>query len=488
MPHAARAQTTITTDRVLTFGSLNDQFAFPILPYGGGSDVIFGGSYYGNFTLPRTGGGSFTLQHQGNGDVFFARMDIDTNAVDWVFTARGPQIQEAPELGALPDGTILASLGVSGATTIGAETTTPYSLSSVDGSFDPVLLAVEPGGLGFEWTEWISGPLTSLCREFAPGRGLDFFACVWGRGSLTFRTGQPDQFTHPETNKFFDGTIAKYRGDGSLAWVTANCGEREDFYSAVSRFADGHIVTVGKFSGTSKLACGRPSEATLTGAGDFDILTAEFDGDGELVWALAHGGTLGDDAFHVEALPSGDFLFAGNYSNGAGFQMADGSTRVLNTVGSATDTFIAKARRGDGRLLWVSALNSEGANYAQDLVYLPDAGLAATVSSFENTLSYLGFPFLESRGGSDMVVALFRVSDGGAIAAHQIGGTGNETASHLKLMNDGRLVLAGSFEGICIFGPPDATARTSNGGADGFLMTMRVETDLARRGEGLLVR
>src|SRR5262249_28345285 len=94
------------------------------------------------------------------------------------------------------------------------------------------------------------------------------------------------EITIPAEAAFF---IARYRADGSLAWLKSLTGASDAApVGTLAVGSDGSIVIGGVLKGTLTLGVGEPKEtrlaATLTGAPSGEIFLARLDDSGTLVW------------------------------------------------------------------------------------------------------------------------------------------------------------------------------------------------------------
>jgi hypothetical protein len=109
------------------------------------------------------------------------------------------------------------------------------------------------------------------------------------------------------------------------------------------------------------------------------------------------------------------------------------------------DAWVARVS-GTGRLEWVRQIGSSGPDGASTSA-VSKSGLIYTALSAGGAL-----PGATSRGGVDAAVVV-RYADGSLRLVSQVGGAGNEGASGIAAMPDGRIVVTGTTE-AGMFGAP----------------------------------
>ncbi len=263
-----------------------------------------------------------------------------------------------------------------------------------------------------------------------------------------------------------DGAVAKYRDDGSLAWVTNFGGTGADLPADIALTADGGVVVTGIFtSGT--LCAGRP--VTLVGARDAFLI--KFSATGTCLWAVAIGGASDvDEGRDVFVEPNGDILVTGAFAGTVDFDPSAGV--ALLTSRGGTDAFVARYS-ADGAYKGVAQFggleNDAGSSLTRtatgDVIV---GGEFAGTATFGNGGSPL---LLISAGESDFFLAQLAPSLGVQWAVRG-GGPGAEYLAHNSLLIEpgGTLVVAGMFSGTAdLDGSAGSALVVSQGGTDVFL-------------------
>lgn len=469
-----QAQQLNTVD-LLTFGGAADDSALSVDAYGGSHprDIVFGGSYLGPMSLPAPAGGTFVLPHGGQIDSFAAMYRPGNGYVDWRFVSTGALRQEGPGIHAMADGRIAFVTAVEGLSVIAPGEPEELTISSVDGSFDPVLCVLDEGGVMLAH-DWIFGPLTSLVRGFASAGDGTLTACVYGRGEMTVGFGTANAQTVTPTDDKFDTFVVRY--DASLVplWLRANGGADDDFYYAAATSIGSETVIAGQFKDTSIFSRGQFDSVTLSSAGDFDGHVGRYGSGGELRWARRFGGTGAENILSVTELPDGDAILCGLFSGSTVLPSAAGGSFILHSAGG-TDALVARVRISDGLFVWARSYGSGGDDAAQDCAVVPGtANRVVVAGSFRGVLREGTTTLLTSRGGSDVfAIALDTVNGARATPALQAGGTGNDVPAGATGLLNRRAAIVGSFSTGASFGslPPVAT----NGGTDGFVWTLALD-------------
>ena len=104
-------------------------------------------------------------------------------------------------------------------------------------------------------------------------------AYVTGRftGTVTFGSGEPNQTQLTSASaSFYDIFVAKYNGNGTLAWAKQAGSTSTDQGFGIAVDVLGNSYVTGSFSGTATFGLGDPNETQLTSAGSHDIFVGKF--------------------------------------------------------------------------------------------------------------------------------------------------------------------------------------------------------------------
>ena len=154
-------------------------------------------------------------------------------------------------------------------------------------SDDGLIARYRPDG-ALHWSKGIQGYYLARVAALPDGTFV-----VTGGGYLSsfgdaiFDAGGPNE-TRISSAHQGDVVIARYRGDGSLAWarrafLSSNTG-RYGYVKSMAGDADGGTVIGGVLGQSTTFAPGTPQEITLASQQNLDPFAAKFDGDGVLLW------------------------------------------------------------------------------------------------------------------------------------------------------------------------------------------------------------
>lgn len=247
-----------------------------------------------------------------------------------------------------------------------------------------------------------------------------------------------------------DVFVTRLAFDGTPLWTKAFGDAAAQRARALGAAPDDHVVLLAEIAGTPILD-GSP----LTTAGGTDLLVAELDDTGTLVWAKVFG-TAGDDlAGELAVDPAGNIIFtgtfAGAYDFGGGAVPGQGFVAKLDPTGShlASRGFISK-----------ETLSLED-------VALDETGNILIAGAFSGELD-VGPTTLASAGAEDVFVVKL-APDGGLSWARSFGGQEAEHATAVTTGESGAVMVTGFFAGSAMLG---GEALGPSQGEDLFLMRL----------------
>ncbi|MDF7810955.1 SBBP repeat-containing protein [Hymenobacter sp. YC55] len=128
-----------------------------------------------------------------------------------------------------------------------------------------------------------------------------------------------------------DGCLIKCSPQGTVQWVQSGAGPGSDGLHDISLDAAGNLCVVGHFSNTARF-----NSATLTSAGDTDILVASYNSLGQLHWLQQASGPAYNLGFNIGLDASGALYIMGSFTDTSVF----GSITI--TSKAPYEAFIAK--------------------------------------------------------------------------------------------------------------------------------------------------
>ncbi|MDQ3072479.1 MAG: hypothetical protein M3Q97_04335 [Bacteroidota bacterium] len=172
---------------------------------------------------------------------------------------------------------------------------------------------------------------------------LDYEGNIYITGKFAapadFDPGPGTATLSPVGNYNYDIFLAKYDNDGKYLWAI---GMGSIFYgdygTAIALDDMGNICITGTFVETADFDPGTGT-ANLTSAGDRDIFLAQYDADGNYLWAIGLGGSQDDGVSDVVVDERGNIYLTGGFQGSVDF---DPGADTAMLTGQYFDGFIAK--------------------------------------------------------------------------------------------------------------------------------------------------
>lgn len=309
---------------------------------------------------------------------------------------------------------------------------------------------------GLEWAKRAGGTGEEFATAVAAMPDGSFYLTGYFEETAVFGEGDPMRTVLTSVGGF-DGVVARYNANGTLAWARRFGGEGADQAMAVAPLSDGGCLVAGAFTGTITVQGATSNTVIPEPYGGLDILVIRYDSLGRPIWSRRAGGA-GDDVAHAIATMSDDsYYLAGVFTDVAGFGGSGSSLSILNAYGydeedEAThdnmDAFVARYTR-EGALRWVRGAGGPGTDAAYDLGVTAE-GRCLIAGSFENT-AYFGLGYalsqdVRSEGGSDLFAAQYNdLGDFRWVASG--GGPQDDIGSSVVAFEDGSCAVGGAFSG-----------------------------------------
>jgi hypothetical protein len=246
--------------------------------------------------------------------------------------------------------------------------------------------------------------------------------------------------------------VAKLSPAGTVAWAKTFSGPGTAQVQDLAVDRAGDLVVVGFFDETLDVGGN-----ALASAGMQDAFVAKLSAAGETLWAHSGGGVTTDSAEAVAINSKNDIVVTGYFRQQAAF----GDAEVLS-LGDKTDTLLATLRGTTGETVWAKRFGGTGydAGYA---VAVDDSDNLILGGTFDEAVLFGGGP-LQPEGDFDVVLGKYD-SGGNHIWSRRLGGEGNEAVAHIAVA--GHVILvSGDFEGRARFG---GEPLVSAGRHDGFI-------------------
>jgi hypothetical protein len=434
------------------FGIPGDALWFDPVGSAGGdyarSVVVADGSVYaaGWFTGTVNIGGQ-DVTSAGGTDGFVAKLDAANGNALWVVRLGGSGADVAHGVAVDAAGDVYVVGAFSGSMNAGGST-----LTSAGGN-DALVVKLAGGNGAHVWSRGFGGTGNDIARRVVVASTGVIMAGSFGSPSITFGGASLSNAGAGLGDVF----LARLAGaDGAHAWSVRAGGAMADEVNDLALAADGDVVAVGDFYGTTNLG-----GANLTSAGMSDIYLAKFDGGtGQHRFSFAYGSTGSDSGTGVAVDSAGKVILTGDFQGTVNL----GGTTPLTASGRA----ILLARFSlAGAHEWSEAFSASGGFTRGGDVAVTASDDVTVIGTFADTIS-LGGTNLSSAGtGAEVVIGAFRGDTGAHLGSARQGGTGQENGIGIAVASDGYLYCVGHFEGFAEFG---GEGHAAVGLADGFIV------------------
>lgn len=285
-----------------------------------------------------------------------------------------------------------------------------------------------------------------------------------------------------------DVFVASIAPDATVRWAHRFGGTGDDNAYDLKVDGDGNVLISGWFTGEVDFG-----GVELASAGRMDMFVAKLSTDGEVDWARAFGGELGDGGNEIAVLPDGEIAVS---LITEGDVVIDGETHRHG--GGMRDSYVLRLD-ADGDVRWVHHFDGTGNERIRAIAIGDDAHVAVGFQ-YRNELRS-GATSLRSRGGWDGALARL-TPDGDLDWMLPVGGAGTDNTRGVGIGPDGTIYASGVVEGAAFVldrdlpAPGGATAdyvaAVSPDGDPSWLVTfegpgLSVGTELRTDGRGVVV-
>jgi hypothetical protein len=218
----------------------------------------------------------------------------------------------------------------------------------------------------------------------------------------------------------------------------------------------GSVMLTGSFTSTIDMD---PTDgvSNLTSAGGADAFVAQFDTDGNLVWAKSFGGAGDDVANKIESDRKGGFYLLGNFQQTADLDPGVGTFNA--TASTNWDVFLSRIN-ADGDLRWSNQFTASDELFFADIA-VDNSGSVYTAGFLRGVCDFKPNRATKFLGSEDEMLGFAAKynSSGNLVWAKSFGeGQGNPNASALfvydiALDSKRNVILAGSFGGTVDVNP-----------------------------------
>lgn len=253
-------------------------------------------------------------------------------------------------------------------------------------------------------------------------------------------------------------SLTKHSSSGSPLW---NITTAYSFWE-ISFDQNQDIFLNCSYTGTVDLDHG-PGTQSVISIGAIDRALVKLSAtNGDFIWG-GSAGSVGNDYEGVIANDANGNLYSGIYFTGV--YDADPSAAVQNFTASATDFLVSKID-ASGNLVWAKQFASTSNAYVSSMD-INSAGEVFLSGSFNGTLDFdpgAGVNNLSSSSNTDFDMYFSKLdASGNPIWVKQIGNTGLDYGSHLKLGTNGNIYCSGQYTGLVDFDSGAGTMALNSG-------------------------
>lgn len=240
--------------------------------------------------------------------------------------------------------------------------------------------------------------------------------------------------------------------DGDFAWAKAMGGPNFDSANGMVLDNSGNIYATGHFRSTSDFDPG-PGVFELDAGDGNDVFVAKLDNAGNLVWAVAMGGSDNDAGFGIALDTAGNLYTTGSFRGTADFDPGPGVFELSSPMSSGT--FISKLDNS-GAFLWAGAFTGPSGNHGRGIA-VDDEGSVYTTGDFYVYVDFDPGPetfMLNADGSSGDPYVSKLDTDGNFVWAKALNGTHYaDRARGITLDDAGNVYTTGVFGETMDFDP-----------------------------------
>jgi len=412
------------------------------------------------------------------GDIFLARYNPDLT-LDWAVIAGGEEGDAGLAVATLADGSAVITGYYRSNATFGGGGPNETVLDGTAGQ-KSIFIARYAADGDLAWVVRTTGGAAEV-RGIAALPDGSVTVTGWFQESVTFGPGEPEQTTiyAGGSSSNTNGFIARYGGDGALAWVRRFGSQGSVVGNSVSADQQGAIYATGYFGDVATFGSGGPDSIEANALDAWDAFVVRYSLEGKPQWVTTGTGYFDLSGRAVSATPGGGGVLAtGYFAQEVTFGQDEPAETTLQAAGPR-DIFSARFDE-DGRLDWVVPAGGTASDIETDVgracAALGDGGGLVT-GWFSGTAVFGGGQDEEesqlvSGGTKDAFVVRYR-QDGQPEWVRRIGGPGEDRGYGLAPLEDGTFLVTGTFQGSVVFEEDDDVASeftfSAQGNTDIFL-------------------
>ncbi len=268
----------------------------------------------------------------------------------------------------------------------------------------------------------------------------------------------------------WDTFLLKLDAQGNFVWVKQIGNANLDYAPALALDHSGHILVTGIFKNTVYFD---PPANTLqlTSNGGWDFYVAQFDIDGNYIWAQNFGGTSYDKARYIY-VDDNDFVYiTGQYRNTVDFDNSNNTAEL--TAIDGYDGFVLKLNN-QGDFVWVKQWGGAGQDEVRGLDMDANQNIYITGKFYDNVDMDPGTGTYNLNAGGNTDTFIVKLdSNADFVWAKSIDNDDTNIGYTIQATENGRVYIGGYFEGDIVYTWDAGFVNfTSNGDKDAYILTL----------------
>jgi hypothetical protein len=252
-----------------------------------------------------------------------------------------------------------------------------------------------------------------------------------------------------------DAFLAKFSPAGVHLWSKHFNNSSVDRSRAITIDPSGNPIIAVSFQGAMNFGGANLMAASAM----YDFAVAKLDGSsGAHVWSRVFGGNRDDEAYGLGSDAQGNVFVTGYFE-----ETVDFGTGGISS-GTADAIFLFKLTSA-GTTSWAKRLGGPFANIVNG-ISVERAGSVVITGSFQSSGDF-GGPLLKNAGVADIFAAKYSPS-GEHLWSQSFGGVKSDQGMAITTDLNGKVFVAGKFQGTCTFGGPTLS---SVGFSDAFFLS-----------------
>jgi hypothetical protein len=227
--------------------------------------------------------------------------------------------------------------------------------------------------------------------------------------------------------------IVKYDQNENLVWVNSAGSPGYDYGRSVAVDNAGNVIVTGIFSGTVRFS----ALVSITSLGNFDVFTAKYSGDGNLLWVKSGGSGDFDYSTGITTDNLNNVIITGTFQSSISFDDS-----VVTSQQELEDIFIVKYDP-DGNVIWA---HNSGGNY-----YYSFSSGVTTNNNNEIIITGFAVDFIATQGSPQIFLNKYS-PDGSLIWESKASEAGPYGGGVDVITDDGFIYFVGSFSDTISFG------------------------------------